>query len=67
MAILQKVETPFEMNEPSIESVVDDLVLIAQARIDSSWNDMSRDSISKIHADIMSEIFIKFGQQLMRF
>lgn len=67
MAILKKVETHFNINEPSIESVVDDLVLIAQARIDSSWNDMSEGSISKIHADIMSEVFIKFGQQLLRF
>jgi len=65
MAIPKKVDDHFDKTETSIDQVVDELVFIAQAKFDESYNDISKDSMSKIHADIMSEVFIKLGQRMM--
>ena len=65
MAIPKQVEDHFDKTETSIDQVVDELVFIAQAKFDESYDDISKDSMSKIHADIMSEVFIKLGQRMM--
>jgi len=67
MAIPNKVSDHFSMSETSIEDVVEDLVKIAQARLDASWDNISQDSLSKIHAEIMTEVFLKFGRRMMPF
>jgi len=66
MAITNKVNDNFVKTETSIDMIVDDLVIIAQAKLDASWNDVSKESMSKIHAEIMSEVFMELGRRMMK-
>lgn len=65
MAIPKKVDDHFNKTETSIDQVVDDLIILAQVKFDESYDDISKDCMSKIHADIMSEVFIKLGRRMM--
>ena len=66
MAIQKRVDDHFDKTKTPIDKVVDELAEIAKAKLDASWDDVSGNSMSKIHAEIMSEVFVKFGRQLMK-
>lgn len=66
MAIMNKVSEHLVEIKTPIDIVVDELVEIAKAKVDASWDNITEDSISKIHADIMSDVFIKLGKRMMK-
>lgn len=52
--------------EKSMKKIIDELSEISKEMLDSSWDNASDETMSKIHAEIMSIVFIQFGRHLLQ-